>query len=146
LARYAGALAGGPRVVNRRIEWQEHSAGEMVSNPVAILWTGEVVFNRGRGDRLLLPMTVRVDLRPMLTPFAATRFLHPKERCPADPRGWHFVAPHVRSLGFTRPVRLAHGTSKTDRYRSLMGQGRLHWFGRSALPSGDCVLCAIDGA
>ena len=32
LARYAGALAGGPRVLSRRIEWQEHSAGEMVSD------------------------------------------------------------------------------------------------------------------
>jgi hypothetical protein len=32
LARYAGALAGGPRGLSRRIEWQEHSAGEMVSD------------------------------------------------------------------------------------------------------------------
>ncbi len=32
LARYAGALAGEPRGLSRRIEWQEHSAGEMVSD------------------------------------------------------------------------------------------------------------------
>jgi uncharacterized membrane protein YfcA len=31
-------------------------------------------------------------------------------------------------------------------YCSLIGQGRLHWFGWSTLPSGDCVLCALDGA
>jgi hypothetical protein len=49
LARYAGALAGEPRGLSRRIEWQEHSAGEMVSDPVAVLWTGEVLFNRGPG-------------------------------------------------------------------------------------------------
>jgi hypothetical protein len=33
LARYAGALAGGPRVLSRRIEWQEHSAGYRIRLP-----------------------------------------------------------------------------------------------------------------
>ena len=32
LARYAGALAGEPRGLSRRIEWQEYNAGEMVSD------------------------------------------------------------------------------------------------------------------
>ena len=48
----------------------------------------------------------------MLMPFATTRFLRPKERHPGGPRCWHFIAPHVRSVGLTRPVRQAHGTSK----------------------------------
>jgi len=47
-ARYAGALAGGPRGLSRRIEWQEHSAGEMVSDPVAVLWTGRGCSTEGR--------------------------------------------------------------------------------------------------
>jgi site-specific recombinase XerD len=29
---------------------------------------------------------------------------------------------------------------------SLIGRGRLRWFGWLALPSGDCVLCVLDGA
>jgi hypothetical protein len=37
-------------------------------------------------------------------------------------------------------------TSAKSRYRSLIGQGRLCWFGWLALPSGDCVLCVLDGA
>jgi hypothetical protein len=36
-------------------------------------------------------------------------------------------------------------TAGTDRYCSLIGQGRLHRFGWLALPSGDGVLCALDG-
>jgi hypothetical protein len=35
--------------------------------------------------------------------------------------------------------------SASHRYRSLIGQGRLRWFGWLALPSGDCVLCVLDG-
>jgi hypothetical protein len=36
--------------------------------------------------------------------------------------------------------------SALGRYCSLIGQGRLRWFGWLALPSGDGVLCVLDGA
>jgi hypothetical protein len=47
-----------------------------------------------------------------------------------DPRGWHFIAPHVWSLGFTGPVRHAHGTLKIDPNRPFPRgtlNGRVGW-------------------
>jgi hypothetical protein len=87
LARYAGALAGGPRVMSRRIEWQEHSAGEMVSDPVAVLWTGEVVFNRGPGG-MISPFYV-LEAVAEAWAFGSALHLRAMDVCSAQVVCWH---------------------------------------------------------
>ena len=91
LARYAGALAGGPRVLSRRIEWQEHSAGEMVSDPVAVLWMGEVVFNRGPGG-ISSPLYA-LEAAAEAWAFGSALHLHAMGVCSAQVVCWHCAAP-----------------------------------------------------
>ena len=91
LARYAGALAGGPRVLSRRIEWQEHSAGEMVSDPVAVLWTGEVLFNRGPGG-ISSPLYA-LEAAAEAWAFGSALRLRAMDVCSAQVVCWHCAAP-----------------------------------------------------
>ena len=91
LARYAGALAGGPRVLSRRIEWQEHSASEMVSDPVAVLWTGEVLFNRGPGG-ISSPLYA-LEAAAEAWAFGSALRLHAMGVCSAQVVCWHCAAP-----------------------------------------------------
>jgi hypothetical protein len=91
LARYAGALAGGPRVLSRRIEWQEHSAGEMASDPVAVLWTGEVLFNRGPGG-ISSPLYA-LEAAAEAWAFGSALRLHAMGVCSAQVVCWHCAAP-----------------------------------------------------
>jgi len=90
LARYAGALAGGPRVLSRRIEWQEHSAGEMVSDPVAVLWMGEVVFNRGPGG-ISSPLYA-LEAAAEAWAFGSALRLRAMDLCSAQVVCWHCAA------------------------------------------------------
>jgi hypothetical protein len=91
LARYAGALAGEPRGLRRRIERQEHSAGEMVSDPVAVLWIGEVVFNQGPGgiSSPLYPLEVAAEAWA----FGSALHLHAMGVCSAQVVCWYCAAP-----------------------------------------------------
>jgi len=85
-----------------------------------------------------------------------------RPNCATDPPLGKLFA-RDRPRGFVRalePARLTCGSylrhfgkhmfvaslSQADRWCSLIGQGRLHRFGWLALPSGDRVLCALDGA
>jgi len=90
LARYAGALAGEPRGLSRRIEWQEHSAGEMVSDPVAVLWMGEVVFNRGPGG-MISPLYA-LEAEAEAWAFGSALHLRAMDVCSAQVVCWHCAA------------------------------------------------------
>ena len=91
LARYAGALAGEPRGLSRRIERQEHSAGEMVSDPVAVLWIGEVVFNQGPGG-ISSPLYA-LEVAAEAWAFGSALHLHAMGVCSAQVVCWHCAAP-----------------------------------------------------
>jgi hypothetical protein len=92
LARYAGALAGEPRALSRRIEWQEHSAAEMVSDPVAVLWMGEVGFNRGPGG-ISSPLYA-LEAAAEAWAFGSALRLHAMMGvCSAQVVCWHCAAP-----------------------------------------------------
>ena len=110
LARYAGALAGGPRVMSRRIEWQEHSAGEMVSDPVAVLWTGEVLFNRGPGG-ISSPLYA-LEAAAEAWAFGSALCLRAMDVCSAQVVCWHCAAPLAAQA-------LEKGDDEFDRLRGF---------------------------
>jgi hypothetical protein len=118
LARYAGALAGGPRVLSRRIEWQEHSAGEVVADPVAVLWTGEMVFNRGPGG-ISSPLYALEAAAEAWAFWSALR-LHAMGVCSAQVVCWHCAAPLAAQA-------LEKGDDECDRLRGYcVSPIRLH--------------------
>jgi hypothetical protein len=91
LACYESSLAGGPRVLSRRIDWQEHSAGEMVADPVAVLWTGEVLVNRGPGG-ISSPLYA-LEAAAEAWAFGSALRLHAMGVCSAQVVCWHCAAP-----------------------------------------------------
>jgi hypothetical protein len=95
LAAHDGALDG-PRVLERMIEWQEISDGDIIFERAAVLWTGEVLVSREWGS-VASPFYVMEAAAEAWAFHEALRFPR-NDVCGAQVISWHCAESLARGV------------------------------------------------